>query len=226
MRTLIHFFGYMMNEEIGEILFYDIVLLVEGVSEKYFYNLLLHNDKKFMKFCSTNNMGIFCVSGVDFYPVKKLLGDLGIRVMIKTDNDIFKVPKISKKRYAGIERVIDCLDDKGKKELANILGIKKINKETFRFDINEDVNNDVEIKMEDIQNLFFKYDVFLSVGHNGFEEDFLEFISEEKIPKEDLDYLKKAKSKNFHRYIIDSGINVEINDRNKSSILVRFINEK
>lgn len=39
-----------MNREIGEMLFYDTVLLVEGVSEKYFYNTLAIKDKSFKNF--------------------------------------------------------------------------------------------------------------------------------------------------------------------------------
>lgn len=218
-------FGYMMNEEIGEILFYDSVLLVEGVSEKYFYNALYHDDEKFRKFCIKEKMGIFNVSGIDFKPVKNLLSNLGIKVVIKTDNDIFKVPKINKKRYAGIERVLDCLDEDSMKKLCKLLNVEKIEKETFRFPAEKEANDKIEEIMYDIQNIFATNGVFLSVGHNGFEEDLFSFLEYEEIPEEDMNYLKEAKLKNLHTYVIENNIKFVVNDGNKNSILVRFMYE-
>lgn len=218
-------FGYLMNREIGEMLFYDTVLLVEGVSEKYFYNTLAIKDKSFQKFLTRKKMGIFCVNGVDFFPVKKFLNGLGIQTYIKTDNDIFKVPYKPLKRYAGIERVLNCLDKNGSNELTTILGVKEIDQDTFRFDEKLDSNADIECKMIEIQELFERYGIYLSIGHDGFEEDFLKFIGQSKIDNNDMEYLKKAKLKNLHNYIIDGNISFEINDRNKSSILLRFMDE-
>lgn len=40
-----------------------------------------------------------------------------------------------------------------------------------------------------------------------------------------MKYLKKAKLKNLHKYIMDENISFEINETNKSSILLRFMNE-
>lgn len=114
-------FGYMLNEEIAEIFFYDTVLLVEGLSEKYFYNSLLINDDSFRQYLQKNHMGIFNIMGIDFGPIKELLTKLGIKVLIKTDNDIFKVPNIPKKRYAGLERVINCVSPDGIKEICSLL---------------------------------------------------------------------------------------------------------
>ncbi|MEQ2767811.1 ATP-dependent nuclease [Faecalibacillus intestinalis] len=218
-------FGYLMNREIGEMLFYDTILLVEGVSEKYFYNTLAIKDKSFQKFLTRKKMGIFCVNGVDFFPVKKFLNGLGIQTYIKTDNDIFKVPYKPLKRYAGIERVLNCLDKNGSNELATILGVKEIDQDTFRFDEKLDSNADIECKMIEIQELFERYGIYLSIGHDGFEEDFLKFIGQSKIDNNDMEYLKKAKLKNLHNYIIDGNISFEINDGNKSSILLRFMDE-
>ena len=217
-------FGYMMNEEIGEILFYDSVLLVEGLSEKYFYNSLYHHDEKFRNYCLKKNFGVFCVSGVDFAPAKSFLNSLGINVMIKTDNDIFKVPRKKEKRYAGIDRIVACLNPREKKELAQILGLSKLEDDTFRFADNLNKKEEIEEKMMDIQQLFANKGFFLSIGHDGFEEDFLEFIGDDAISKEDMKYLKAAKLKNFHKYVMDLGLEIKITDKNKDSILVRFMN--
>lgn len=174
-------FGYLLNEEIGEILFYDKVLLVEGVSEKYFYNTLFNTDDKFRHYVTENKMGIFSVGGVDFYPVKDFLEKLGITVYIKTDNDIFKVPKMNLKRYAGIERVLNCLDSSSKTKLANLLGTKELDKELFRFSLNDDSKKIIEDNLVEIQNIFEDNRVYLSISHEGFEYDFLEFIESDNI---------------------------------------------
>lgn len=79
--------------------------------------------------------------------------------------------------------------------------------------------------MIEIQELFERYGIYLSIGHDGFEEDFLKFIGQSKIDNNDMEYLKKAKLKNLHNYIIDGNISFEINDGNKSSILLRFMDE-
>ena len=170
-------------------------------------------------------MGIFCVNGVDFFPVKNFLNGLGITTYIKTDNDIFKVPYKPLKRYAGIERVLKCLDEKGEIELSNILGVNQISEDIFRFDATLDSDSNIELQMSEIQGLFERYRIYLSIGHDGFEEDFLDFIGQDKISAADMEYLKKAKLKNLHKYIMDEGISFEINEENKSSILLRFMNE-
>ncbi|WP_159633318.1 ATP-dependent nuclease [Erysipelothrix anatis] len=216
-------FGYLLNEEIAEMFFYDSVLLVEGVSEKYFYNALYLQDEIFRKYVIEKKMGIFCVMGIDFGPAKELLNKLGVSVFIKTDNDIFKVPKIDKKRYAGYDRTLGCLTDKGINELSILFNNAPINKDTFRFDKNKEVDPFIESKIEEINDIFAKSGVFISSDHDGFEHDFLNFIGEDTIDNEDLEYLKQAKLKNLHKYVQENNITLNINEANKKSTLVRFI---
>ena len=109
--------------------------------------------------------------------------------------------------------------------ISSILGVNQISENTFRFDANFDSDSNIELKMLEIQALFEKYGIYLSIGHDGFEEDFLDFIGKDKICKDDMQYLKKAKLKNLHKYIMDENISFEINEKNKSSILLRFMNE-
>ena len=71
----------MLNEEISEIFFYDKVLLVEGDSEKYFYNALSIKDENFQSYLVKNKMGIFSVYGIDFAPAKKILNKLLLNEM-------------------------------------------------------------------------------------------------------------------------------------------------
>ena len=165
-------------------------------------------------------MGIFSVYGIDFAPAKKILNKLGIKVLIKTDNDIF--PK--QRRYAGIARVLNCLDESGKERLCKILNINELTKEIFKYEENETCNSLIEEKMTEITSLFKEYGVLLSCHHYGFEKDFLEFIGQAENV-EDLNYLKEAKLKNLHKYIVDNKVELTINEDNKNSILVGFMNE-
>ncbi len=216
-------FGHYFNEDVSQSLFYDTVMLVEGFTEKYFYNRLMIDDSFFRDFCTKQNLGVFAIGGIDFSPYKKFLESLGIRVIIKTDNDIFAVPKSTPKklRYAGIERVIGCLDKNGLKKLCLLLDVNDIDNETFRFLESQPYPINDKL-MEHITKLFVEYDVFLSPHKDGFEKEFLEFVNDEVDPIE-LDYLKKSKLKNLHSYIVDNNLSLRINENNRNSILVRFL---
>lgn len=219
-------FGFLQNHEIAEMFFYDKVLLIEGLSEKYFYDVLSIIDSSFQKYLTDNKMGVFCVMGIDFAPAKALLGKIGVSVIIKTDNDIFKVPRIEKKRYAGFDRTVGCLDKKSLEDLCKLLDIKKITKETFRFDSSLENNELIEQKMNDLQSIFIRNGVYISSRHDGFEGDFQEFIGKDKLTDEDVRYLQEAKLKNLHSFVQDNNIEIKITEENKSSILVRFMNDE
>ena len=82
----------------------------------------------------------------------------------------------------------------------------------------------IEEKMTEITSLFKEYGVLLSCHHDGFEKDFLEFIGQADNV-EDFNYLKEAKLKNLHKYIVDNKVELAINEDNKNCILVGFMNE-
>jgi putative ATP-dependent endonuclease of OLD family len=193
-------YGFMLNEEFGQMLFYDKVLLVEGYSEKYFYNRLMIEDKSFLDYCSRNNLGIFAVGGIDFLPYKLFLQKLNISVCVRTDNDIFAVPKATptKYRYAGIERVLSYLDQTGLDRLKLILGVVEINKDAFRFDDKNTMIPTIESNLKQVEDLFASYGVFLSSHHKGFEKDFLDFVA--LYSEENLYILTEAKLKNLHSF--------------------------
>ena len=74
-------------------------------------------------------------------------------------------------------------------------------------------------------DLCIKNNILLSKHHDGFEKDFLDYILIEE-PQYTLDfkYLKSAKLKNLHEYIMDSDVDITINNQNKKSILLGFVN--
>lgn len=218
-------YGYLLNVEIAEMMYYDKVLLIEGESEKYFYSYLLSSDQSFRDYVFENRIGIFNVNGISFENTKTLLESLGVKVYLKTDNDIFKVPRQPKKIYAGITRCIKYLNSSSKIALQNILGFENLNINNFKFSEEDDSIDIIEEKMNDICILFKENGILFSKHHLGFECDFLDFISYTGEDYMDvLEDLKQAKLMNLHEFICDNDIILSINDSNKSSVLVEFIN--
>lgn len=97
-------FGHRLNIIPAEGFFSSVVLLVEGVSERIFYRALstimgIDLDKL--------NISIISVEGVGFEIFKDVFKTVGIPTVIRTDLDIFKIPRKDNYRVAGIQRVIE-----------------------------------------------------------------------------------------------------------------------
>lgn len=219
--------GYLINSEVAEMLYYNNVLLVEGESEKYFYNLLLINDENFHKFIIKHKFGIFAVNGIAFETIKNLLESLGVKVFIKTDNDIFKVQNTENiYRYAGLERCIKYIKEETKNKLKELLEWENFDKEKFRFEGENTKITSIESKVDKISAILFNDNILFSTHNDGFEKDFLDYIDYDKTKYDEaFKFLKKAKLKNLHEFICENTIDIRINETNKNSILVRFINE-
>ncbi|MCG3701314.1 AAA family ATPase [Aliarcobacter butzleri] len=109
-----------------EAFYSSIVILVEGQSEILFYKALA---KALNIDLDRLNISILMVSGVGFSTYITILEHLNIPWIVRTDNDIFKVPHIDNTyRYAGIQRGINIykeyinhnLDSKYMIDLENI----------------------------------------------------------------------------------------------------------
>ena len=206
-------------------LYYDEVLLVEGNSEKYFYSYLMSKDENFLKLLNKRRLGICSIDGIAFRNAKELLTNLGVKVFIKTDNDIFGVPKKNQNRYAGILRSLSYLSNEQKEEL---LKKTRLTDEDFYFDKSLRVNTKVESNMQCICDYFRNKGIFLSQHSEGFEKDFVDFL---KLCGNDVDevetisYLKNAKLKNLHEFINENDFIVKVDDNSKKSILVNFLYE-
>lgn len=115
-------FGYRLNILPAECFFSRVVLLVEGPSEYLFYKALapaidIDLDRL--------NISILNVEGVGFNTYVDLLTNLEIDWVIRTDNDIFKLPHNKLYRFAGIQRCIGiynkyCTVDKDFEVLAKV----------------------------------------------------------------------------------------------------------
>ena len=217
--------GYLINSELSEMLYYDTILLIEGDSEKYFYNLLMIKDSEFMKYIVKKRIGIFSVNGIAFKTARKLLEKLGIKVLIKTDNDIFKVQNGDNQyRYAGLKRCIDYLTDEEKNGLNAILEFDDINnQENYKFIERNVLIQNIEDKLNEICEKLKEYNIYLSTHHDGFEKDFLDYINYTGDEYEKaFNELKKSKLINLHDFIIENNIDIKITDGNRNSILVNF----
>lgn len=218
-------FGYLINVEVAEMLYYDNVLLIEGDSEKYFYSLLMTKDNSFLEKINKNRFGIYAVNGIAFKTIKKLLEKLGIKVYIKTDNDIFKVPRIDEYRYAGLERCIEYISSEAQEELKKLLGIEKLE---FRFKDRETKIQSVEDKMDDICKLLRKNNILFSKHNDGFEQDLIDYLNmnpKNNISDEAISFLKQAKLKNLHTFINEYNVDIKICSSNMKSLLVCFLYE-
>ncbi len=97
-------FGYRLNIIPAEAFFSSIVLLVEGPSEELFYKALA---EKIGIDVDRLNISILMVDGVGFEPYISLLSSLNIDFIVRTDNDIFKVPRRDEYRFAGVQRGVN-----------------------------------------------------------------------------------------------------------------------
>lgn len=107
-------FGYRLNAITSDLFFVNAVFLVEGPSEKLFYNAL---SKSLSIDLDRLNVSIISVDGVGFKPFLKVCLALDIPFVLRTDNDIFtKRKKVNDKNVefsyqAGISRVIGIYED-------------------------------------------------------------------------------------------------------------------
>src|SRR6185312_10642847 len=106
-KDSLHNFGHRLNVIPAEGFFSTVVFLVEGVSEVLFYKALA---KKLEIDLDKHNVSIIPVEGVGFETFIDVYVSLGVRFVIKTDFDIFKVPKKSYYRAAGLQRGLSILN--------------------------------------------------------------------------------------------------------------------
>lgn len=97
-------FGHRLDIIPAEAFFSSAVLLVEGRSEELLYKAMapcigIDLDRL--------NISVLMVDGVGFDPYVSLLQSLNIPIVVRTDHDIFKVPKKEAYRFAGVKRAVD-----------------------------------------------------------------------------------------------------------------------
>lgn len=220
-------FGYLINTEISEMIYYDTVVLLEGYSEKYFYNLLSIKDKRFRDYLIKERIGLYTIGGIAFETTKKLLTSLGIKVYIKTDNDITGIKNSENYRYTGLLRIYKYLSEENKKKMLDVYSLESEDslKDFLTCEDGKRVIDKVEENMDAVIRICQDDNVLLSNHHNGFEEDFLNYLGMGGADFEkEMKYLKSAKLMNLHEYITENNIDIKITENNKNSVLLGFVN--
>lgn len=99
--------GYRMSILPAEAFFSSCVFLIEGPSEKVFYEELANAIDIDLDYY---NISILSVDGIQFKVYVDILNALEIPWVIRTDNDVSKVPKKDLKNLAGINRCLNILN--------------------------------------------------------------------------------------------------------------------
>ncbi len=97
-------FGYRLSIIPAEAFFADVVLLIEGPSEELFYKTL---SKQIGIDLDRLNISVLMIDGVGFETFISILDSLEIEWVVRTDNDISKIPYKNEYRFAGVERAIE-----------------------------------------------------------------------------------------------------------------------
>nr|WP_244773457.1 AAA family ATPase [Alysiella crassa]UOP07488.1 AAA family ATPase [Alysiella crassa] len=129
-------------ENLAQCLFVNRVLLVEIPSEKLLFEWVL--DK--LGYDRTD-ITIQSISGIYFDKYVQILKGLGIKIIIKTDNDIAKVPRNDELNALGFNRCVDIFnilnnaDESNKKQR---LGYSTLDIDNFRNLINSNYTGDIQ----------------------------------------------------------------------------------
>ena len=117
------------------------------------------------------------------------------------------------------------LGDEGREKVKKILGIEDLsNSKNFRFTNKNEKLELIENNIDKLCGVFKENKILLSKHNLGFEKDFLDYIQYNEEDYDDIiKYLKDAKLTNLHKFIVDHSIDIKINEANKTSILLGFV---
>lgn len=108
-------FGYRLSIIPAEAFFADVVFLVEGPSEELFYKTLA---KQLNIDLDRLNISVLMVDGIGFEIFIKILRSLDIEWVLRTDNDISKIPHKTEYTFAGVNRIVNYYEKHGNKDAA------------------------------------------------------------------------------------------------------------
>lgn len=160
-------FGFRLSIIPAEAFFSDVVLLIEGSSEELFYKTL---SKQVDIDLDRLNISVLRVDGIGFSTFINILNSLEIEWILRTDNDIFKIPKKDSYRFAGIQRCIkyykeffEANEDTEKLLLEHESNLqwsgseqpKKVNSDSANLIIQDLENYGLYLSIKDLENDFF-----------------------------------------------------------------------
>ena len=189
-------FGYRMSVIPAEAFFSDFVILVEGPSELILYKTMA---KQIGINLDRLNVSVLNVEGVGFSTYINILDALEIEWVLRTDNDILKIPKVEGYRFAGIERGLSYLQQSYKIEKEDKEVIDQNKDKIHGFTDKENIRKDILDAASSLISLLEEYNIILA--QKGLEEDFYDSPIKEDLrifygeELSDEDIIAKMKSK-------------------------------
>lgn len=159
-------FGYRMSVIPAEAFFSDYVVLVEGPSELILYKTLA---KQIDVNLDRLNISVMSVEGVGFKTYIKILDALEIKWVLRTDNDIMKIPRRGGYRYAGIERGLSFLIQSFNVSVIDQSVIDANKDKIHGFPDKDNISGDVKASSNKLIKLLDEYDIL--IAKEGLEED-------------------------------------------------------
>lgn len=186
-----------LNQNLAEAIYADVVLLVEGPSEKILFERIL--SEKCPKYESMGGY-ILQVDGINFIEYEKVLYDLGIETIIKTDNDLKLKESDETVNLLGLNRCLTLIEEKKVDNLA-VDDIEEYKKnEEYRRKIKREIfDNYFEKEIQELKDCWIylsridlENDLYEAIG-----EIMDDFASDEDSSKNGIDYLQEAKMKHM-----------------------------
>ena len=181
-----------LNQNLAEAIYACAVLLVEGPSEKILFERILRD--KCERYESFGGY-ILEVEGINFKEYYRVLTELGIKVIVKTDNDIQKIKSKNECNKIGVNRCLRLINKDEKSTLKNIDSSKYDKDESYKVELKKDLFSKIPKTIEILK----KNNIFLS--RVDLENDLYEVIpiimdklaKKNNSAKNGIDYLQSAK---------------------------------
>jgi len=106
-----------LNQNLAEAIYADFVLLVEGPSEKILFDRIM--KEKCERYESYGGY-ILEVDGINFKEYYKVLIELGIKVLVKTDNDLMKAKGKRRCSLIGLNRCLRLIEKPERSNLKSV----------------------------------------------------------------------------------------------------------
>lgn len=197
-------FGYRMSVIPAEAFFSDCVILVDGPSELIFYNTLA---KQIGIDLDRLNISILNVGGVGFIPYIDILNALSINWILRTDNDINKVPYSEDKcQFSGVNRAIGflykkiTLNEKDRKEIEELKSkLSIINVKECSIEANN-LLGEIRKKLKEydifLAKIDLEEDLFRSCIKTYLEDFYFPYLDDEIVKD-----MKKRKASHMYEFL-------------------------
>jgi len=181
-----------LNQNLAEAIYADVVLLVEGPSEKILFERILR--EKCERYESYGGY-MLEVDGINFKEYYKVLAELGIKVIVKTDNDLQKVKGKNECNKIGVNRCLRLIGQDVKPTLKKIDSKKYDKDEAYKVELKKEMFSKIPVTVKTLK----ENNIFLS--RVDLENDLYEAIPgvmdklarDNNSAKNGIDYLQSAK---------------------------------